>query len=69
VVECDVDQPPAYCFYHDGVQFFGVISALPFQRFQWREVDGKVGDPRLLFMDNFIIGLPGDDLIFAHGFE
>ena len=113
-IQCDVDQPPAQCFYHDGVtgtsgsgnatlfatggyfsavglanvqalldestvvpagktgagfQFFGVISTLPFQRFQWREVDGKVGDPRLLFMDDFILGVISDDLIFAHGFD
>ncbi len=98
--ECDVDDPPEHCLYHDGFtgtrepgfgalhgvggdlsgiyganigilldgagpigggqltgghQFFGVIDARPagFSQFEFRELDGKVGQALYVFGDDF----------------
>jgi hypothetical protein len=97
--ECDVDNPPVHCLYHDGVsgtrvagealhgvggyldgfygskigifldgigpyggghlvgshQFFGVIDARPagFTEFEFREMDGKIGQAFYVFGDDF----------------
>lgn len=97
--ECDIDNPPEHCLYHDGFsgstlpgmtplhgvggyitgtyganpaivldgttevrfspvfgfQFFGVIdaSASGFTHFEFREVDGKIGQALFIFGDDF----------------
>jgi hypothetical protein len=100
--ECDVDNPPEHCLYHDGVtgirvpgqealhgvggwfdgfygarvaifidgvgpyggghltyahQFFGIIDARPagFTEFQFREMDGKIGQALYIFGDDISI--------------
>jgi hypothetical protein len=105
--ECDINNPPEYCLYNDGVtgilqaeqsnlhgvggfitgftganialildgdvnnqivlgkfpgpghQFFGVVvdGASGFTEFEYRELDGKVGQLRLIFGDDFTIAL------------
>jgi hypothetical protein len=102
--QCDVDNPPSECLYHDGFSgtraagqsalhgvggfftgtagsniavildgtnqialgklpnpdyyFFGVIDAgaTGFTRFEFRELDGKVGQVRFIFGDDFTFG-------------
>lgn len=100
--ECDIDNPPAQCLFHDGFtglrepsyeplhgvggyfhgtyganvgisidgaapigggqiylgyQFFGVVDAGPmgFTQFEFRELDGKVGQELLIFGDDFTL--------------
>ena len=100
--ECDVDNPPEHCLYHDGFtgvlepgvsslhavggyitgshaanvgivlddlslfsaghvyashQFFGVIDTRPagFTQFEFREVDGKIGQALYIFADDFTL--------------
>ena len=48
-------------------QFFGVINTAGFSTFRFEEVDGKVGQQRLVFADDFSIG--GSTTIFNDGFE
>jgi hypothetical protein len=80
--QCDIDNPPEHCLYHDGFsgstlpgmtalhgvggyiegtyganpfQFIGVIdaSAAGFTHFEFREVDGKIGQALFIFGDDF----------------
>ena len=48
-------------------QFFGVIDTAGFATFRFEEVDGKVGQQRLVFADDFTIG--DGVTIFTDGFE
>jgi len=59
---------------HATWQFFGVIDATAsgFTGFEFREVDGKIGQARFIFGDDFTIATPADadlNLIFEDGFE
>jgi hypothetical protein len=99
--ECDIDNPPAHCLFHDGWtgtrtsggafqgaggyftgtsganiavlldggaqiglgrlpdpghHFLGVIRTTAFSTFQFREMDGKVGQARFIFADDFTFG-------------
>ena len=56
-------------FGNDGFHFFGVIALQPFNQFRWQETNGKVGDPRIVFADDFLFGWQLDDGIFQNGFE
>ena len=106
VGQCDVDNPPANCFFHDGFtgtreagadtlygaggwvtgtfggniimildgnesnpidfgdlggitaahKFFGVIDTGGFTQFEFRETEGKVGDQKFIFADDFTFG-------------
>jgi len=102
VGECDINNPPAQCLFHDGFSgtrvagesalhgvggflkgftganivvildgsppigfgklpdpgyhFFGVIDTNGFTGFEFREIDGKVGQERLIFGDDFTFG-------------
>ncbi len=51
-----------------GFQFYGVIDTLGFQTFRIEERDGKIGQAKIIFTDDFTFGtaLPA---IFADGFE
>ena len=100
--QCDIDNPPEHCLYHDGFtgilepgmislhgvggyidgtyganagivlddltlyaggpvyggyQFFGVIDARPagFRQFEFRELDGKIGQALYIFGDDFTL--------------
>jgi len=49
-------------------QFFGVIDTAGFTTFRVEETDGKVGQVRLVFADDFILGTVPSP-IFTDGFE
>jgi len=113
--ECDVNDPPSHCLYHDGFtgireagesplygvggyftgaaqpnlvlyldgaippislgnlfvgghQFFGVIDTAGFTTFRVEETDGKVGQQRFVFADDFTFAVP-ISVVFADGFE
>jgi hypothetical protein len=120
VSQCDIENPPAHCFYHDGMtvargpsagplhgaggyfqtvvsgniaivvdgdwqnpigggqmtygpQFFGVIDTGPtgFEEIQFREVDGRVTDTFIIFVDDFTLLaepiVPNVPSLNAHG--
>ncbi len=46
--------------------FFGVLDTVGFTKWEIRELDGKPGDQKLLFSDDFSHAFPA---IFADGFE
>lgn len=54
-------------------QFFGVIDTTGFERFEYRELEGKLeidgGDIKLIFSDDFYFVLSNPDLVFGDGFE
>jgi len=54
-------------------EFFGVIDVLGFDRFEYRELEGKLeidgGDIKLIFADDFYFALDEPDRIFRDGFE
>ncbi len=52
-------------------RFLGLIETLGFAHLEVREIEGKIGDEKLVFADDFTFGfLPCDsDLIFHDGFE
>jgi hypothetical protein len=52
----------------NGFQFYGVIDTSGFQTFRIEEVDGKVGQARYVFADDFTFGISTAS-IFADGFE
>ncbi len=52
----------------NGFQFFGVIDTGGFDTFRVEETDGKVGQARLVFADDFTFGTSLSAL-FADGFE
>lgn len=59
---------------HATWQFFGVIDATTsgFTGFEFREVDGKIGQARFIFGDDFTIAMPADtapNIVFSDGFE
>ncbi len=102
ISSCDVETPPAECFFHDGLsgdkgsgqldfsgvgawvsgfagakvavivnestsveigqlsgsstQFFGLIDTAGFTTFEFREVEGKVGDQLFIFIDDVTVG-------------
>ncbi len=103
--QCDIDNPPEPCLYHDGVtgtlldgepgllgaggyfsgfagasiaivlddgaqielaklagtghQFMGVVSTSSFRKFQFRELEGKIGQALYIFADDFTFGAAG----------
>lgn len=52
----------------NGHQFYGVINTAGFVSFRVEETDGKVGQPRYVFADDFLFGI-SSAAIFADGFE
>jgi len=50
-------------------QFFGVIDSSGFNSFRVEETDGKVGQIRIVFADDFTIAGMFPDFIFFDGFE
>ena len=52
----------------NGHQFYGVINTLGFDTFRIEETDGKVGQARFVFADDFTFGTTST-MIFADGFE
>lgn len=54
-------------------KFFGVIDPAGFDRFEYRELEGKLeidgGDIKLIFADDFYFALVGSDQAFSDGFE
>lgn len=55
-------------------EFFGVIDAAGFERFEYRELEGKLeppfdGDIKLIFADDFYFALGEPDVVFGDGFE
>ena len=52
-----------------GHQFFGVIDAGGFSTFRFEDTDGKVGQQRLVFADDFTFGAGEASLIFDDDFE
>ncbi len=50
-------------------QFFGVIDITGFTSFRVEETDGKVGQERFVFADDFTFGFSGPFIIFSDGFE
>ncbi|MEJ8567301.1 hypothetical protein [Elongatibacter sediminis] len=54
-------------------QFFGVIDPAGFDRFEFRELEGKLeiggGDIKLIFADDFRFSLGEPELVFKDGFE
>lgn len=54
-------------------KFFGVIDEAGFERFEYRELEGKLevggGDLKYIFADDFRISPVGGPLIFRDGFE
>ena len=113
--ECDVNNPPTYCYFTDGFtginvpgesplygvggyftgiaqpnlalildggppialgrvyvgdhQFFGVIDTGGLTSFRFEETDGKLGQARLVFADDFTFAHSGRISIFSDGFE
>lgn len=51
-----------------GFQFFGVIDIRGFETFRIEETDGKVGQLRFVFGDDFTFGTSLSE-IFIDGFE
>lgn len=51
-----------------GFQFYGVIDTLGFETFRIEERDGKIGQARYVFADDFTFGTSVSS-IFADGFE
>jgi hypothetical protein len=49
-------------------QFFGVIDTAGFTSFRFEEIDGKIGQSRLVFADEFSFG-GSNTPIFSDGFE
>ena len=52
----------------NGFQFYGVIRTLGFETFRIEETDGKVGQARFVFGDDFTFGTSLSE-IFLDGFE
>jgi len=52
----------------NGFQFYGVIDTGGFETFRLQETDGKVGQARFVFADDFTFGITLST-IFADGFE
>ncbi len=52
----------------NGFQFYGVIDTRGFESFRLEETDGKVGQARFVFADDFTFGI-ALSTIFADGFE
>ena len=52
-----------------GHQFFGVIDTAGFTSFRVEETDGKVGQERYVFADDFTIAHPAISSVFSDGFE
>ena len=52
----------------NGHQFYGVINTLGFDTFRIEETDGKVGQARHIFADDFTFGTTST-MIFIDGFE
>jgi len=52
-----------------GHQFFGVIDTDGFSTFRFEDTDGKIGQQRLVFADDFIFGQVDLNAIFFDGFE
>lgn len=52
----------------NGFQFFGVIVTSGFDSFRIEETDGKVGQARYVFADDFTFGIVSSE-IFVDGFE
>jgi len=54
-------------------QFFGVIDTAGFERFEYRELEGKLeidgGDIKYIFSDDFYFVLGDPELVFKNGFE
>lgn len=51
-----------------GFQFYGVINTLGFESFRIEETDGKIGQARFIWADDFTFGI-SLSIIFADGFE
>ena len=52
-----------------GHQFFGVIDTAGFSTFRFEDTDGKVGQERHVFADDFTFGHSDPTFIFSDGFE
>jgi len=52
-----------------GEQFFGVIDTAGFTSFRLEETDGKVGQERYVFADDFTMAHPAISSIFSDAFE
>lgn len=52
----------------NGFQFYGVINTFGFESFRIEETDGKIGQARFVFADDFTFGT-SLSIIFADGFE
>jgi len=50
-------------------QFFGVIDTAGFTSFRIEDTDGKIGQKRLVFADDFTFGHSDPTFIFSDGFE
>lgn len=54
-------------------QFFGIIDTDGFERFEYRELEGKLeidgGNIKYIFSDDFYYVLSDPDLVFKNGFE
>ncbi len=51
-----------------GFQFYGVIDTRGFETFRFEERDGKIGQARYVFADDFTVGT-SLSVIFSDGFE
>ena len=68
VMILDGGEPIALGSAPNGFQFYGVINTLGFESFRIEETDGKIGQARFVFADDFTFGL-SLSTIFADGFE
>jgi len=54
-------------------EFFGVIDEVGFDRFEYRELEGKLesdgADKKLIFSDDFHFAIDGPERLFSDGFE
>jgi hypothetical protein len=54
-------------------KFFGVIDELGFERFEYRELEGKLeidgGDLKYIFADDFYFAIGDPERLFRDGFE
>jgi hypothetical protein len=68
VAYLDTGLPIALGSAPNGFQFYGVIDTRGFEAFRFEDRDGKIGQARYVFADDFTIGFALSE-IFSDGFE
>ena len=68
VMILDGSAPIALGSVPNGFQFYGVVHTLGFETFRIEETDGKIGQERFVFADDFTFGTT-ILIVFADGFE